>query len=151
MFTFIPKSSDIANKNWLLVDVKDMVLGRAATKIASFLRGKHKPIMMPGSDCGDFVIVVNSDHIKLTGKKLDNKMFYWHTGYPGGIKSRNMRERLEMDSTEVIMTAVKRMLPKGPLSNRQLTRLRIFKDHNHTYDNHKPVTVNLTEANNERN
>ncbi len=143
MFIFVPKSEDIAKKAWHLIDVRGMVLGRFSTVIASLLRGKHKPIMMPGSDCGDFVVVINSDHMVLTGKKLDEKKFYWHTGWPGGIKSRTMRERLDIDSTEVVRTSVKRMLPKGALGNLQLTRVRVFKDENHTYGNHKPVLMDL--------
>ncbi|QEK38179.1 50S ribosomal protein L13 [Candidatus Cytomitobacter indipagum] len=139
MFTFVPKSIDIKNKTWWLIDAKDLVLGRFCTQVASLLRGKHKPIMTPGANCGDFVVVINSDYIALTGKKVENKKFYWHTGYPGGIKHRTIKERLERDSTEIVRTAVKRMLPSGPLGNLQLRNLRIFKDNNHSYDNHKPV------------
>ncbi|QEK38711.1 50S ribosomal protein L13 [Candidatus Cytomitobacter primus] len=143
MFTFVPKASDMAKRNWWLIDAKDLVLGRFSTQVACLLRGKHKPIMTPGADCGDFVVIINSDHFVLTGKKVEDKKFYWHTGYPGGIKSRTIKERLERDSTEIVMTAVKRMLPKGPLGRLQLKRLRVFKDNIHQYENHNPTVWDL--------
>ncbi|USO00476.1 MAG: 50S ribosomal protein L13 [Alphaproteobacteria bacterium] len=145
---FVPKKVDIAEKKWWVVDASQLSLGRVATQVASLLRGKHKPIMTPGVDCGDFVIVINSDHIQLTGKKWTDKRFYWHTGYPGGIKSRTMQERLDRDSTEIMQTAVKRMLPRGPLGNKQLTRLRIVKGAEHSFENHKPCVWNLKGGNN---
>lgn len=139
VFTFVPKSTDIKRKSWWLIDAKDLVLGRFATQVASLLRGKHKSIMTPGVDCGDFVVVINTDHLALTGKKMEDKRFYWHTGYPGGIKNRTMKERFERDSTEIVRTAVKRMLPKGPLGRLQLKNLRLFKGPEHVCQNHKPV------------
>ena len=130
MRTFIPKSSDLS-KEYQLVDAKDMVLGRMCAKIASILKGKDKVIVTPGVDCGDKVVVINSDKLVLTGKKLDDAIHYRHSGYLGNMKEFTMRQRMTKDSTEVIRTAVKRMLGRGPLARERLRNLFVYKDENH--------------------
>lgn len=143
MRTFSLKAGDI-KKDWLLIDAEDMVLGRLSAVIASYLRGKHKPTFTPHMDCGDNVVVVNAEKIALTGKKYDNDVFYWHTGYPGGIKQRTMRERLEGRHPErVIQKAVERMLPKGPLGRKMLSHLRVYKgsEHPHTAQQVKKIDL----------
>ena len=110
----------------ITLDASNQVLGRIAVKIASILRGKHKPVFTPGTDCGDNVRVINTSEIAVTGKKLKQKMFYKHTGYIGNMKSKSLEERMNKDPNEVIITAVRRMLPKGPLGRAQLKRLKAF-------------------------
>ena len=106
------------NKKWLLVDAEDVVLGRLATTVSNLLRGKHKSNYTPHVDCGDNVIIINAEKIKLTGNKLNDKTYYWHTGYPGGIKSRTAKKILEGKFPDrIIRLAVKRMIPKGPLGS----------------------------------
>ena len=112
------KSANIStvDKKWLLIDAENIVLGRLATTVSNLLRGKHKPSYTPHVDCGDNVIIINADKVKLTGNKLNDKTYYWHTGYPGGIKSRTAKKILEGKFPDrVIRLAVKRMIPKGPL------------------------------------
>ena len=132
MKSFYPKQSDL-QKKFLLLDLDGMVLGRVCAQIAILLRGKHKPTFTPGTDCGDRVIVLNSDRIVVTGKKLDDNIFYKHTGYIGNMKKRSLRERMTKDSTEVILRTVQSMLPKGPLGRKQLRSLHVFKDDKHNY------------------
>lgn len=115
MKTFSAKPSEV-EKKWILVDAEDVILGRLASVVASRLRGKHKPIFTPHVDCGDNVIVINAAKIRLTGKKRDQSIFHWHTGYPGGIKQRSKGQILEGAHPErVVEKAVERMLPRGPL------------------------------------
>jgi large subunit ribosomal protein L13 len=123
--TYSAKPADI-QKNWVLVDAEGVVLGRLASKIAMILRGKNKPMFTPHMDCGDNVIVINADKVKLTGNKYNDKKYYRHTGYPGGIKMQTARTILEGRFPErVVMKAVERMLPGGPLSRKQMTNLRV--------------------------
>ena len=123
MKTFSAKSTEI-EKKWLLIDAEGLVLGRLASHIAIVLRGKNKPIFTPHVDCGDNVIVVNAEKVHLTGAKRDSKLYYWHTGYPGGIKSKSASDILDGKFPErVIMKAVQRMLPGGPLSRKQLKKV----------------------------
>jgi large subunit ribosomal protein L13 len=120
MKTYSAKPSDI-EKRWVLIDADGLVLGRLASIVASRLRGKHKPTFTRHMDCGDNVIVVNAEKVKLTGRKLTDKNFYWHTGYPGGIKSRTPQKTLEGNHPErVIQKAVERMVPRGPLGRQQM-------------------------------
>ena len=124
--TYVATPKDI-EKKWILVDAEDVVLGRLASVLAMRLRGKHKPSYTPNMDCGDHVIVINAEKVKLTGGKRTAKTYYWHTGYPGGIKSRVASDILEGKFPErVIEKAVKRMLPGGPLSRKQMTNLSQF-------------------------
>ena len=138
--TFSIKPSEI-QKKWLLIDADGVVLGRLASIIAKYLRGKHKPTYTPHMDMGDNVIVVNAEKVELTGKKRDDKIYYWHTGYPGGIKSRKASDILEGKFPErVLMKAVKRMLPKGPLARQQLTNLRVYTGNSHPHDAQRSIT-----------
>ena len=128
----ISASNNIA-RDWYKVDANQKVLGRLASNIASMLRGKHKPVFTPHVDTGDYVVVVNSDLIRLTGKKASRERHYWHTGYPGGIKSASIEELIEKDSTKVLRKAVKNMLPKGPLGRAMLLKLKIYPNDNHPH------------------
>jgi len=135
--TYSAKPGEV-ERNWYVVDAEDMVLGRLATRIASVLRGKHKAQFTPHVDAGDFVIVVNADKVKLTGNKLDDKNYYWHTGYPGGIKSRTAREMLAKKPEEVFRRAVWGMLPKNRLGRKLITKLKVYPGSEHPHAAQKP-------------
>ena len=140
MKTYTAKPGEI-EREWFLVDAEGQTLGRLATRIADTLRGKNKPVYTPHVDTGDFVIVVNAEKIHVTGNKLDQKMYYRHSGYPGGLKSRTLREQLDRRPTEVLRAAVKGMLPKNRLARQQLTKLKIYAgpEHPHGPQNPKPL------------
>jgi large subunit ribosomal protein L13 len=142
MKTYNAKPGEI-ERRWLVVDADGQNLGRLATRIADALRGKGKPQYTPHVDTGDFVVVVNAEKIAVTGKKLDEKIYYRHSGYPGGLKQRTLREQLERRPTEVIRIAVKGMLPKNKLAARQLTKLKIYAgpEHPHEAQAPKPLEV----------
>ena len=147
MSTSFLKASDV-NKKWILIDAKDMILGRMAVVIANILRGKNKPYFTPNADCGDNVIVINADKVALTGKKLDNKMYYWHTGYPGGIKHRSMRQLMaEPRSDRMVYNAVRRMMSKGPLSRKILSNLRVYKGAEHPHVAQNPEILDIAKLN----
>jgi|TARA_B100001093_G_scaffold101467_1_gene93675 large subunit ribosomal protein L13 len=147
MKTFSAKSTEI-EKKWLLIDAEGLVLGRLASHIATVLRGKNKPIYTPHVDCGDNVIVVNAEKVHLTGAKRDSKLYYWHTGYPGGIKSKSASDILDGKFPErVIMKAVQRMLPGGPLSRKQLKNLKVYAGVEHPHEAQQPMKVNFAENN----
>lgn len=142
MSTVIAKQSDI-KRDWHVVDLEGQVLGRIASQIARVLRGKHKAIYSPSVDAGDFVVVVNADKIKLTGNKLSDKMYYRHTGYPGGIRSANAETMLEKKPEDMIKKAVKGMLPKNKLGRQMLKKLKVYSgpEHPHTAQQPKELTV----------
>jgi len=142
MKTYTAKPGEI-DRLWYVVDAEGQNLGRLATRIADTLRGKNKPQFTPHVDTGDFVVVVNAEKITVTGKKLDEKIYYRHSGYPGGLKQRTLREQLERRPTEVLRTAVKGMLPKNKLAARQLTKLKIYAgpEHPHTAQAPQPLEV----------
>ena len=147
MSTYSAKPSEI-NKKWVLIDATDLVVGRVATIIAMRLRGKHLPTFTPHMDMGDNVIVVNADKVKLTGRKLDQRRFHWHTGYPGGIKNRTQRELLEGRHPErVLENAVRRMLPGGPLSRAQLKNLRVYAGAEHPHEAQQPTKLDVAAMN----
>ncbi len=125
-------------RDWYLVDAEGKTLGRLATQIADQLRGKGKSLYTPHVDCGDFVIVVNAEKIHVTGKKLDDKMVRWHTGYPGGLKERTLRQQLERRPTEVIRKAVKGMLPKNKLASAQINKLKVYAGPEHPHAAQQP-------------
>ena len=127
-------------KKWIVIDAQDAVVGRLASFIANRLRGKHRPDYTPHVDCGDFVVVVNADKVKFTGRKLENKIYYWHTGHPGGVKERTAAKILGGRFPErVLEKAVERMLPKeSPLARKQLTHLRIYNSDEHPHAAQKP-------------
>ena len=140
MKTYSAKPGEVT-REWYLVDAEGKTLGRLATQIADTLRGKRKPQFTPHVDTGDFVIVVNAEKIQVTGNKLDQKRYYRHSGYPGGIRSRTLREQLDRRPTEVLRVAVKGMLPKNRLARQQITKLKIYAgpEHPHEAQNPKPL------------
>jgi large subunit ribosomal protein L13 len=142
MKTYNAKPGEVA-REWYLVDADGQTLGRLATRIADTLRGKRKPQYTPHVDTGDFVIVVNAEKIAVTGNKLDQKRYYRHSGYPGGLRTRTLREQLERRPTEVLRKAVKGMLPKNRLAHRQLTKLKIYAgpEHPHAAQNPRPLDL----------
>ena len=142
MKTYTAKPGEI-ERRWYVVDAEGQTLGRLATRIADTLRGKNKPQFTPHVDTGDFVVVVNAEKIAVTGKKLDEKIYYRHSGYPGGLKQRTLREQLDRRPTEVLRIAVKGMLPKNKLAARQLTKLKVYAgpEHPHTAQAPQPLEV----------
>jgi large subunit ribosomal protein L13 len=142
MKTYSAKPGEVT-REWYLVDADGQTLGRLATLIADTLRGKRKPQYTPHVDTGDFVIVVNAEKVVTTGAKLDQKRYYRHSGYPGGISSRTLREQLERRPTEVLRSAVKGMLPKNRLAARQLTKLKIYAGPEHPHGPQNPKPLNL--------
>jgi large subunit ribosomal protein L13 len=134
------------DKKWILIDAEGIVLGRLASKVSMILRGKHKPSFTPHADCGDHVIIINAEKVKFTGKKLDDKIYYWHTGHPGGIKSRTARQIIEGKFPDrVIRMAVKRMIPKGPLGSVQLSNMKVYAGSNHPHEAQAPELLNISE------
>ncbi len=147
MKTFSAKPSDI-EKKWLLIDADGLVVGRLAALIATRLRGKHKPTFTPHMDCGDNIIVVNAEKVVLTGNKRTDKIYHWHTGYPGGIKTRTADKILDGRFPErVLEKAVERMMPGGPLSRRQLKNLKIYAGPEHKHEAQQPVTLDIAALN----
>ncbi|MDD7384464.1 MAG: 50S ribosomal protein L13 [Actinomycetaceae bacterium] len=144
MRTYSPKAGDIERK-WYLIDATDVVLGRLAAQIAVLLRGKHKPTFAPNADGGDYVIVINADKVALTGSKLEQKKAYHHSGYPGGLKETSYAELMDTKPDEVVLKAVRGMLPKNTLGRKQLTRLRVFRGEEHPHTSQKPEVLTLTQ------
>jgi large subunit ribosomal protein L13 len=142
MKTWNAKPGEI-ERRWYLVDAEGKTLGRLATQIADTLRGKGKPQYTPHVDTGDFVVVVNAEKVVLTGKKLDDKIYYRHSGYPGGLRERTAREQLERRPTEVLRRAVKGMLPRNRLARQQINKLKIYAgpEHPHTAQDPKPMEL----------
>ena len=136
------KRTDI-EESWLLIDAKGKTLGRLASEVASILSGKNKPEYTPNADLGDFVVVVNANEIHVTGKKLDQKIYYRHSGYPGGIKSKPLRDIMENSASHAIKSAVKGMLPKSKLGRQMFTKLKVYNDDNHPHAAQKPVTLDI--------
>ena len=142
MKTFMAKPADIERK-WFVVDAADMPLGRVATTVADILTGKNKTIYTPHVDCGDYVIVINSDKAVLTGKKLTDKKLRWHTGYIGGLKEIDYGTLMQKDSPRAMQVAVKGMLPKTSLGRKQITRLHIYAGETHNHEAQKPEKVEV--------
>ncbi len=138
------KRTDI-EESWVLLDAKGKTLGRFATEVANILSGKNKPEYTPNADMGDYVIVVNANDINVTGKKLDQKLYYRHSGYPGGIKSKPLREVIENTASDAIKSAVKGMLPKSKLGRQMFTKLKVYNDDQHPHAAQKPVSIELQE------
>ena len=145
MTSFI-KKSEIKN-NWLLLDAENAVVGRLAAYISKVLRGKNKNQYSPHMDNGDFVVVTNIEKIKFTGKKINNKKYYRHTGYPGGIKSTTPSILIKKKPEEILKLAVKRMLPGGPLAKKQLSKLKIYKGTVHPHESQNPKVINFAKMN----
>lgn len=140
MKTYIPKKSDITPK-WYLIDAKDKILGRISTIIADKLRGKGKPMFSPHLDCGDFVIVINADKIKLTGGKLTKKIYYRHSGYPGGLREQSAEKLMVKHPTKVIELSVKGMLPRNRLRKDFMQKLKLYAGESHPHEAQKPETL----------
>ncbi|HEX7391281.1 MAG TPA: 50S ribosomal protein L13 [Acidiphilium sp.] len=133
-----------AQKDWVLIDADGLVLGRLAVLIATRLRGKHKPQFTPHVDCGDNIIVINAEKVKVTGNKLDQSVFHYHTGYPGGIKGRSLRQRLESAHPErVLEKAVERMITRGPLQRQQMKNLHVYAGASHPHDGQQPKPLDV--------
>ena len=130
-------------QQWFVIDAKDMVLGRLASTVAHVLRGKHKPTYTPHIDDGDFIVAINADKVKFTGSKWDNKVYYRHTGYVGGIKETTATEMLERTPTAIIEKAVKGMLPRGPLGRAQLKKLKVYTGADHPHVAQQPETLSV--------
>jgi large subunit ribosomal protein L13 len=147
MKTYTATPADI-EKKWFLIDAEGVVLGRLASIIAMRLRGKHKASFTPHMDMGDNIIVINADKVQLTGRKRADKTYYWHTGHPGGIKSRTAEQILEGKFPERVLTkAVKRMLPGGPLSRQQMTNLRVYAGAAHPHEAQNPEVLDVASMN----
>jgi large subunit ribosomal protein L13 len=142
MSTFIAKKDEV-ERNWVLVDAKDKVLGRLAADVASILRGKTKPTYTPHIDVGDFVVIINADKVKLTGRKLEQKKYYHHSGYMGGLRERTARQVMEKKPEEIIKHAVKGMLPKNSLGRSMFKKLKVYTGENHPHEAQQPQAINL--------
>ena len=147
MKTYTAKPEDVVAK-WHLIDADGLVLGRMASIAAMMLRGKHKPMFSTNIDCGDHIVVINAEKVLMTGRKRDQKTYYWHTGYPGGIKSRTMEERLEGKHPErVVIKAVERMVPKGPLGRQQMSNLKVYAGPEHPHEAQQPEVLDVAAMN----
>ena len=146
-YTYSAKPREIQH-DWIIIDAENLVLGRLSTIVATRLRGKHKVNYTPHVDCGDNIIIINAEKIKLTGNKREKKIYYWHTGYPGGIKSRTAEKILDGNHPErVIEKAVTRMIPKGPLGRKVLKKLHIYSGTTHPHEAQKPVALDVAKLN----
>ena len=147
MKTYTLKPADI-DKKWFVVDADGVVLGRLASVLATILRGKHKPTYTPHMDCGDNIVVINAAKVRLTGNKRKDDVFYWHTGYPGGIKGRSKGQILDGRYPErVLEKAVERMVPRGPLGRRQMGNLRVYAGPAHPHDAQQPEVLDIASRN----
>ena len=147
MKTYSAKPSEVERK-WYVIDAEDMVLGRMASIIAMRLRGKHKPTFTPHIDCGDNIIVVNAEKVKLTGRKRENKTYYWHTGYPGGIKGRTADAVLSGKHPErVVIKAVERMISRSPLGRQQMRKLHVYAGAEHPHEAQQPEVLDIAAMN----
>ena len=145
--TYVTTPKEI-EKKWFVVDAEDLVLGRMASLIALRVRGKHKPSYTPNMDCGDHVIVVNAEKVRLTGNKRKNKTYYWHTGYPGGIKERSAEKILDGKfPTRVVEKAVERMIPRGPLGRNAMRNLHVYAGPSHPHDAQQPEALDIASMN----
>jgi len=147
MKTHLPKVN-LDQRKWHVIDADGAVLGRLAVQVADILRGKNKPVFTPHLDAGDFVVVVNAEKVKVTGKKADHEVFYYHTGHPGGIKGQTLRQRLESPLPgRVIVKAVERMITRGPLGRAQMKNLRVYKGPKHEHEAQQPEKLDVAAMN----
>ena len=142
MKTYSAKPNEV-QQDWLLVDAEGQTLGRLATQIAHRLRGKHKPVFTPHVDTGDFIVVINAEKVKLTGKKIEDKKYYRHTGYPGGIRETTAEKMLATKPTEILTIAVRGMLPKSRLGRKMLTKLKVYTGNAHPHEAQQPQPLEL--------
>lgn len=145
MKTYSAKPSEVTRK-WYILDASKITLGRLSTQAAQLLLGKGKPMFTQHIDCGDYVIVINSDKLKVTGDKLEKKKYYSHSGYPGGLKEATLQEKMDKDSTWVIANSIRGMLPDNKLRASRMLRLKIYKDENHNHSAQKPEPFNTEKA-----
>ena len=147
MKTYTAKPEDVVAR-WHLIDADGLVLGRLAGIAAIMLRGKHKPMFSTNIDCGDHIVVINAEKVTLTGRKRDQKTYYWHTGYPGGIKSRTAGQILDSAHPErIVQKAVERMLPKGPMGRKQFTKLKVYVGPDHPHEAQNPEMLDIASMN----
>jgi len=147
MRTYSAKPADVERK-WHVIDAEGVVLGRLASIVAARLRGKHRPLYTPHIDCGDNIIVVNAEKVRLTGRKREDKVFYWHTGYPGGIKQRTMGQTLDGKHPErALLKAVERMVPRSPLGRQQMRKLHVYKGGVHPHEAQTPEPLDVAAMN----
>ena len=142
MKTFM-QTKETVERTWYVIDAADKPLGRVATKAATILRGKHKPTFTPHIDCGDYVIIINADKVKLTGNKINDKMYYNHSGFPGGLRTRNAKTMLESYPVEMVERAVNGMLPNGPLGRQMYRKLFVYAGSEHKHEAQKPTTITI--------
>jgi len=141
--TFSPKVED-AQRQWWVIDAEDLILGRLATRVSTILRGKHKPAFAPHVDLGDFVIVVNADKVAVTGRRMEQKVYYRHSGYPGGLRDETLAELLARRPERVIRLAVRGMLPHNRLGRQMISKLKVYAGPDHPHGNHKPQQLDLS-------
>ena len=147
MRTYSAKPADVDRK-WYVIDADGVVLGRLASVVATRLRGKHRPIYTPHIDCGDNIVVVNADKVRLTGRKREDKVYYWHTGYPGGIKQRTVAQVLDGKNPERVVTkAVERMIPRSPLGRQMMRKLRVYTGADHPHEAQQPEILDVAAMN----
>ena len=142
MKTFM-QTKETVERTWYVIDAADKPLGRVATKAATILRGKHKATFTPHIDCGDYVIIINADKVKLTGNKVNDKMYYNHSGFPGGLRTRNAKTMLESYPVEMVERAVNGMLPNGPLGRQMYRKLFVYAGSEHKHEAQKPTTITI--------
>lgn len=145
MKTFSAKPSDVTRK-WYVIDASEAPLGRVATQVATLLTGKGKPMFTHHIDCGDYVIVINAKDVVVTGGKMDRKMYYKHSGFPGGLTEKTMRDVMEQDSTRVVTQAIRGMLPVNKLRDGRLARLKVYADTEHQHEAQKPEKISVKEG-----
>ena len=142
-YTYSAKPQEIQH-DWIIIDAEDLILGRLSAIVATRLRGKHKVNYTPHVDCGDNVIIINAEKVKLTGNKLSDKKYYWHTGYPGGIKETTAKKIIEgKNPDKIIRLAVQRMIPKGPLGRQQISNMKVYCGESHPHDSQAPKKFNI--------
>ena len=147
MRTYSAKPADVERK-WYVIDADNVVLGRLASVVASRLRGKHRPYYTPHIDCGDHIVIINAEKVHLTGRKRQDKVFHWHTGYPGGIKQRTMAQILDGKHPErVVLKAIERMVPRNPLGRQQMRKLRVYVGAQHPHESQQPEVLDLAAMN----
>jgi large subunit ribosomal protein L13 len=140
--TFTQKQAEI-ERDWYVVDAEGETLGRLASRIAPILKGKHKPVYTPHLDCGDFVVVVNAEKVRVTGRKLDQKLYHRHSGYPGGLKSISLRDQLDKHPERVLQAAIRGMLPKNKLGRRMIKKLKVYAGESHPHEAQQPKPLEL--------
>ena len=142
MRTFTQKQEEI-ERNWYIVDAEGETLGRLASRIAPILKGKHKPVYTPHLDCGDYVIIVNAEKVRVTGRKMDQKLYYRHSGYPGGLRSISLKDQLAKRPERVLQAAIRGMLPKNKLGRRMLKKLKVYAGDSHPHQAQQPRPLEL--------